>query len=124
MLVQSSHSTHAKRRTLKENKSVRAKTRKVPELAVLIDLICSGMVSRKQFCRLTCQRGSASQMMRGRYQVAMSESKYAGVERIELRDAFHPDDNGNQPTQLLVIPFGQLRRNRGQITKQPSRAMV
>ena len=34
---------------------------------VLIDLICSGMVSQKQFCRLTCQRGSASQMMRGRY---------------------------------------------------------
>ena len=30
----------------------------------------------------------------------------------------------NQPAGLLVIPFGQLRRNRGQITKQPSGAMV
>jgi hypothetical protein len=54
----------------------------------------------------------------------MSGSKYAGMERIELRDTFHPDNNGNQSTQLLVIPFGQLRRNRGQITKQPSRATV
>src|SRR5258707_9952802 len=30
----------------------------------------------------------------------------------------------NQPAGLLVIPFGQLRRNRSQITKQPSGAMV
>jgi hypothetical protein len=62
--------------------------------------------------------------MRGRYQVMMSELKYAEVETLEFGDTFHPDNNGNQPTQLLVIPFGQLRRNRGQITKQPSRAMV
>src|SRR5260370_41603378 len=55
---------------------------------------------------------------------AYTRSKYAGMERIELRDTFHPDNKSNQPTQLLIIPFGQLRRNRGQITKQSSRAMV
>jgi len=54
----------------------------------------------------------------------MSESKYTWMESIEFGDAFHPGNNGNQSTQLLVIPFSQLRRNRGQITEQPSRAMV
>ena len=47
------------------------------------------------------------------------------------RDGMHrvrrytpPHNNGKQPNQLPVIPFGQLRRNRGQITQQPSGAMV
>jgi hypothetical protein len=57
--------------------------------------------------------------MRGQYQVMISEPKYAGWKAS--RSAIPPpDNNGNQATQLLVIPFGQLRRNRGQITKQPS----
>jgi len=60
MLVQSSHSIHAKRRTLKENKSNGAKARKVPARNLLI---CSGMASRKPFCRSSCQRGSTSQMI-------------------------------------------------------------
>jgi hypothetical protein len=61
---------------------------------------------------------------RGRYPMMMSESKYAGMERLEFGDTFHPGNNGHPSTPLLVISFGQLRRNRGQITKQPSRAMV
>jgi len=61
MLVQSSHSTHAKRRTLKENRSMGPKRGKFPNSRYLS--ICIGMVSRKPFCRSSCQRGSASQMI-------------------------------------------------------------
>src|SRR5258707_6509018 len=45
------------------------------------------------------------------------------VKCVDL-DAFHPDSTVNHPGRLLVVPFGQLRRNRRQITKQSSRAMV
>jgi hypothetical protein len=47
----------------------------------------------------------------------------ARVKCIES-DVFHPDSIVNQFGGLLVIPFGQLRRNRRQITKQSAGAMI
>jgi hypothetical protein len=47
----------------------------------------------------------------------------ARVKCIES-DGFHPDNIVNQFGALLVIPFGQLRRNRRQITKQSAGAMI
>jgi hypothetical protein len=57
----SSHSSHSKRLTLKENAVPGPKRGKFPTSRNL--LICSGMVNRKPFLRASCQRGSAREMV-------------------------------------------------------------
>src|SRR5260370_6694975 len=66
---------------------------------------------------LTAAPGCANDLEVSRWRLAVR------VKCIDLA-AFHPDSPVNYFRRLLVIPFGQLRRNRRQITKQPSRAVV